>query len=640
MADNGRTVDIPLERRSSSKGSHGILSIIGIYVLVGGLWIMFSDKLLLDVVKDPEVLTWMQTLKGWFFILVTAGMLYLLIQHNMKSLRHSKEALRESEERYRSVTGDVLDTSAVGMFILDSNFRVVWVNKALERYFGLQRKTTIGRDKRQLIREEIKYLFEDPEDFEKKVLAAYEDNTYIENFECHVLPRSGIKERWLEHWSQPISSGLYAGGRIEHYYDITERKKTEKKLQESEEMLRRTVEELAAFHEIDRSIIETRNLSSLLKFIVAKAKELIQADAAFYGFVEGDVIRHHTYEGIHTRAFKELTLDKGEGLGWLAFKENKPVVVEDIFTDGRLSKSPCEVLRGEGLISFLAVPFMSGEGTPLGVLYVANRKKTKFTDEQIRILVTLAGQASLAVEHARLFEEMREAYEELISLDELKSNIIANVSHELRTPITIAQGAIELVIAEENDSKKGTLLKKALNALKRQNFIVGNLIEAARIEKSKNALNPTPVKMDYIISLVYREFRSTAEKNGIRIEVHVEKDLPEVRADFEQVKQVLRNFIHNAIKFNKKGGRITIAAKKSVDSVMVYVSDTGIGIPKDRLDKIFERFYQVDSGLTRRYGGTGMGLAISKEIVEAHGGKIWAESEPGEGSRFCFTLPL
>ena len=146
--------------------------------------------------------------------------------------KQAEESLRESELRYRSLIDDVLDTSSVGVFILDSDFQVVWVNHALERYFGLRRKEVIGKDKRQLIRERIKNIFEDPVYFTKKVFATYDDNTYIEHFECHIVPDSEREERWLEHWSQPIQSGLYAGGRVEHYSDITERKKADEKLKE------------------------------------------------------------------------------------------------------------------------------------------------------------------------------------------------------------------------------------------------------------------------------------------------------------------------------------------------------------------------------------------------------------------------
>jgi len=148
----------------------------------------------------------------------------------------SEEKLQRSEEKYRSLIDDVLDSSGVGIFVLDSNFKIAWVNHALERYFGLRREDIVGKDKRQLIHKQIKDVFEDSEGFVKKVLATYENNVYVENFECHVLPGSGRQERWLEHWSQPIQSGLYAGGRVEHYTDITERKKVEEELRKSNEM--------------------------------------------------------------------------------------------------------------------------------------------------------------------------------------------------------------------------------------------------------------------------------------------------------------------------------------------------------------------------------------------------------------------
>jgi len=142
------------------------------------------------------------------------------------------------KEKFPSFTKDILDSSAVGIFILDSDFRVVWINKAIESYFGLQREKIIGKDKRKLIKKNIQHIFEDPDEFTQKVFATYENNTYVENFECHVLHEGKRKERWLDHWSQPIKSGLYAGGRTEHYYDITGRKQSEKKLRDSEEWLK------------------------------------------------------------------------------------------------------------------------------------------------------------------------------------------------------------------------------------------------------------------------------------------------------------------------------------------------------------------------------------------------------------------
>jgi PAS domain S-box-containing protein len=170
-----------------------------------------------------------------------------------------EEALKDSEQKYRSLADDVLDSSQVGIFIIDADFNVVWVNKALERYFGLRRENVIGKDKRQLIRERIKQIFEDPETFMKKVFATYDNNTYIENFECHILPDADREEHWLEHWSQPIEAGLYAGGRIEHYTNITERKRAEEFLKKREQELEIKTSNLDEVNTALRVLLKSRD---------------------------------------------------------------------------------------------------------------------------------------------------------------------------------------------------------------------------------------------------------------------------------------------------------------------------------------------------------------------------------------------
>ena len=150
--------------------------------------------------------------------------------------KRTQEELKKSEDSYHSLIDDVIDSPRVGIFILDSDFKVVWMNRPLEEYFGIRREDVVGKDKRQFVRKGIKDIFEAPDGFARRVIATYDDNTYVENFECHVLPEGKREERWLEHWSQPIRSGLYAGGRIEHYYDVTQRRVLEVQLRLSQRM--------------------------------------------------------------------------------------------------------------------------------------------------------------------------------------------------------------------------------------------------------------------------------------------------------------------------------------------------------------------------------------------------------------------
>lgn len=160
------------------------------------------------------------------------------------------EARKESEEKYRSLTDDVLDSSLVGFFIIDANYNVVWVNKSVELYFGLPREQIIGKDKKILVETKLKYIFENPDDFEARSLSFLDNKEQVQTFECHILESENVEERWLQHFSQPIYSGLYAGGRIEHYTDITERKNFEERQLQLVSQLEKANVELKALSEL------------------------------------------------------------------------------------------------------------------------------------------------------------------------------------------------------------------------------------------------------------------------------------------------------------------------------------------------------------------------------------------------------
>jgi PAS domain S-box-containing protein len=235
---------------------------------------------------------------------------------------------------------------------------------------------------------------------------------------------------------------------------------------------------------------------------------------------------------------------------------------------------------------------------------------------------------------------LKKAYTDLKSLDELKGNLIANVTHELRTPITIAESAMELAMEEKDLKRKNELLIMAIEALNRQNAIVGDLIEASQLGMGVLEIVPEEVELAQNLEHIISEFEPVFVQRGLLREVNIEENLPSVNANKKHVDHILRNLLNNAIKFSAEGGKITLSASKKGKFVEVTIKDTGIGIPKDKLPRVFDRFYQVDSSTIRVYGGTGLGLSVVREMIEAHGGEIGVRSKEGKGSKFFFTLPI
>lgn len=237
-------------------------------------------------------------------------------------------------------------------------------------------------------------------------------------------------------------------------------------------------------------------------------------------------------------------------------------------------------------------------------------------------------------------EHLKKAYVELKDIDRIKTNILSNVSHELKTPITIVTGVLDLCMDETETEVRNELLKRGKMAIRRQNKVVENLIEASKVMKRTYGFKFTSFDISDAVLLSVREIEPDAERNDVKIKTLVPENISKVRGDFSAIKRVLDNLLDNAIKFNGGKREVVISAKNRGDFVEVSVKDTGIGVPTKHVPKIFDRLYQVDSDSTRVYSGTGMGLSVVKDIIKAHSGEIRIESKKGEGSIFYFTLPI
>jgi len=404
--------------------------------------------------------------------------------------------------------------------------------------------------------------------------------------------------------------------------------------------------------EIDRVVSQSLDLDEIFREALAKTVKATSSDVGAIYLLEkdGTTLKMRTSVGLSEDFVRELSEIKvGEGLAGIAAQNKKPFVTD---IDGYPSQNLLPFLKKEGFVTLAGTPLMV-KGRVVGALNLSNRKHRIFSKEDIEILASIGNQIGVAVENARLYRESRDSYEklqkaydELKSLDRMKSEFLSNVSHELKTPLVSIRGYSELLY----DEKLGTLplsQKKPLEAIIRNTERLTRLIDSLlflsiqQMGKPDIRMKLQPQSIDEIISSSMNDMKVQAEKK----EITLIKDSPAeliVMGDRDRLTEVLLNLMDNAIKFTPFGGKITVKARddeEKVDMVHISVNDTGIGMPDNVITSLFQRFFQADASLTRKYGGTGLGLYICKNIIDAHKGDIWVESKVGVGTTMHVRLP-
>lgn len=293
------------------------------------------------------------------------------------------------------------------------------------------------------------------------------------------------------------------------------------------------------------------------------------------------------------------------------------------------------------LSSILIAKFLSLHITePIDELVAAVKKMESGRFEPVEIStgddLEILGKAfnSMGREVSKVIRELRE-------LDEAKTQFLSITSHELRTPITPIKTQLQLLLRgfygdlNERQIKSLRMIERNTDRLNR---LLGDLLEISRIQSGRLKLNITKQNLKEVIEETVDFMRPSADEKKISIETRLD-DVPDIEIDRDRIIQVLQNLISNAIKFTPSGGRVDISLKKYGDGAIISVKDTGVGMSREIREKVFEPFFQADDWKSRKIGGTGLGLTICKGIIEAHGGRIWCESEPGKGSVFHIILP-
>ena len=413
---------------------------------------------------------------------------------------------------------------------------------------------------------------------------------------------------------------------------------------ETKEALEQQTATSEVLQTISRSAFD---LQAVLDTVVERAAQLCDAQQAWLRRLEGDRFHLSAYYGA-SAALRDLFHDiaaQGEyaavdhtSLAGRAVVERQPIQVPDVAADPDLRRASL-IIRGGGRTG-LAIPMLR-DGEPIGAIVVARDRVKPFSEREIHLLETFADQAVIAIENVRLFEEIQEKGRQLEAANRHKSEFLANMSHELRTPLNAIIGFSEVLLQGmfgELNEKQREYQQDVLSSGRHLLSLINEILDLAKVEAGRLDLELSefslPDALDHGVTMV----RERAARHGIRIDVHVD-GVERIVADERKVKQVILNLLTNAVKFTRDRGEVSIRAARTDGEIRVDVRDTGIGIDEADKERIFQEFQQASRDPERSREGTGLGLTLTKRFVELHGGRIWVESEPGQGSTFTFTLP-
>ena len=417
------------------------------------------------------------------------------------------------------------------------------------------------------------------------------------------------------------------------------------RLRLTEEIQKRAAE-LATVATVSTAASTVLNPDELLQQVVDLTKErfglyhaqVFLADEAWNTLLlaagSGDIGKQMVMSG------NTIPMEKNELLVSRATRERKALISNDVRREESFQLNPLlPDTRSE-----MAIPMIAGDKV-LGVFNVHSVNLNHFTEEDANIYTTLASQVAVSLQNARLYAEQAATVAQLRELDRLKSSFLANMSHELRTPLNSILGFSDVML-EELDGPLTENMRNDLGLIQKNGqhllHLINDVLDMAKIESGKLNLNIEKFNLQEVIEEVTSITAPFASEKNLSLFLEQDSDNEvQISADKIRIRQVMINLVNNAIKFTERG-KISIRAACEDNHVLISVKDTGIGIPHDHLDSVFQEFTQVDTSTTRKAGGTGLGLPISRRLIEMHGGKLWAESSGinGEGSIFYVFLPI
>jgi PAS domain S-box-containing protein len=550
--------------------------------------------------------------------------------------RQTTSALHASEERYRSIVENALE----GIFRSTPTEGFIDVNPALVQMLGYDSKEEV------LALHLEKDLYADPQD-RQRVFDQHRSKAAVRDLEVTWKKKHG------EHIIVNLNSQAIhdAQGRFLFYeglvQDITERKR-------AEDALRDYAERLETLRGIDQAIIRAQSPKEIAQAALRCVRRLVPCLGTCLVTLDFEdrqatllAIDADGESGIQETEM-HLPLDV-LGDSARVVEELKRGKLSIIASDPDYSRLPPEIraLWTKEVQAVLGVPLTFQE-TLIGFLALGVERADTSNEKHVEIAQEVADQLAIAIQNARLLEAERRRSTELEAalarqeeLDSLKSEFIQNVSHELRSPLALIRGYAEILA----DGEVGELQqeqRKPIETIVRRSRMLSDLVEDITLILGAETRPPEqmPLSPDEVARTAVEDFRVAVDQAGLRLQAEIVPGLPPVSGSLTYLRRVMDNLLSNAIKFTPEGGTITVRAWQEGKQVLLEVQDSGIGIPTEQLERIFERFYQVDGSTRRRYGGVGLGLALVKEIVNLHGGQVTVTSQVDVGSTFTITLPI
>ncbi len=386
--------------------------------------------------------------------------------------------------------------------------------------------------------------------------------------------------------------------------------------------LRETIAILERLLSVSRRLNSTLEMRPLLLQIVESARDLTNADGASILLMEGEEsLRFAAATSPESGILDGTEVPMQNSLAGWVVRHGEMAVLEDAQADSRVYS----IRAIDATQSMIAMPMIFGDRV-IGVLEsVTTKSRHTFTQQDQETIETLASVAAVAVENARLFQQ---------------SDWVAEVVHEIRTPLTAILSCADLLLRPDLDLQaRDQFVVTIQQETERVSRLASQFLDLARLESGRISMARDIVRLDELIYRAVSVIRPNAEQQDRAVHVDVPEHLPPTVGDRARLHQVLLNLLNNAVKYSDPGDMISIGATSDGDTIKVSVADTGPGIPADQLPDLFQKFHRLP-GSELKASGTGLGLVVARQIVEAHRGEIWGESEVGKGSTFYFTLPV